>query len=223
MGRDAFVEYLRDQGLMIRRRRTRKTTNSNHHFKKHQNLILEFKPEKPNQLWVSDITYIETQEGVVYLSLITDAFSRKIVGWCVGETLEAIYPLKALDDALENETFIANELIHHSDRGVQYCCHKYVEKLHDHGIRISMTQSGDPLENALAERMNGILKTEWLYHTTLKDLNHAKMYIKQIIDFYNTERPHMSIGNKTPQEVHRKALLTKKMWNNFNEKKKNVS
>ena len=169
-GRDAFIEILRKHGLMvhIRRRKHYKTTDSNHNYRKYPNLIVDLIPTRPNEVWVADITYVETTEGVCYLSLITDAYSHKIVGWAVGPTLETIYPLEALNMALatiDDET--ARRLIHHSDRGCQYCSAAYVEVLKQHGISISMTQSGDPLENAIAERANGILKTEWLYKMTI--------------------------------------------------------
>ncbi|MGL4293667.1 MAG: IS3 family transposase, partial [Bacteroidales bacterium] len=207
---------LRDNGLMIRKRRTRKTTNSNHNYRKFENLIKDFIPTKPNMLWVSDITYVETENGVVYLSLITDAYSHKIVGWSVGETLEALYPLQALNMALETRKgSIPSDLIHHSDRGVQYCSHKYVDLLQNHDIRISMTQSGDPLENAVAERINGILKSEWLYHVRLKNLTHAKEYLHEIITYYNQSRPHLSINLLTPEQAHQMQGEIEKKWKNY--------
>ena len=148
-----------------------------------------------NEIWVSDITYVETEEGVCYLSLITDAYSHKIVGWSLGPTLETAYPLKALRMALSGiDAGTARGLIHHSDRGGQYCSDAYVSELRKWGIRISMTQSGDPLENAVAERANGILKSEWLYKMSIPDRATCKAELARIIDFYNTQRPHMSIG-----------------------------
>ena len=138
-GRDAFIELLRK-------------------------LIVDIVPSRPNEIWVSDITYVETDEGVCYLSLITDAYSHKIVGWSVGPTLETVYPLNALRMALATiDDVTASRLIHHSDRGCQYCSNEYVSELKKYHVSISMTQSGDPLENAIAERANGILKVEWLY------------------------------------------------------------
>ena len=165
-GRDAFIELLRQNGLMvlIKRRRHYKTTDSSRHYHKYENLIKDVVPSRPNKIWVSDITYVETEEGVCYLSLITDAYSHMIVGWAVGPTLETVYPLEALRMALstiDDET--AAMLIHHPDRGSQYCSQTYVQELKRYNISISMTQSGDPMENAVAERANGILKTEWLY------------------------------------------------------------
>lgn len=216
-GRDAFIELLRANGLMVqlKRRRHYKTTDSSHHYHKYDNLIKDVVPMRPNEIWVSDITYIETTEGVCYLSLITDAYSHKIVGWAVGPTLETIYPLEALRMALatiDDET--ASRLIHHSDRGSQYCSAAYVKELKAHNIMISMTQSGDPLENAIAERANGIIKTEWLYKMSIPSIENCKEELTRIIRFYNTERPHMSIGYKTPETVHTEVGEQKRCWCN---------
>ena len=216
-GRDAFIELLRQNGLMVRlkRRRHYKTTDSGHHYHKYPNLILDIVPSRPNEIWVADITYVETNEGVSYLSLITDAYSHKIVGWAVGPTLEAIYPLQALRMALESvDKAGARRLIHHSDRGCQYCCNEYVTELKKHGVEISMTQSGDPLENAVAERANGILKVEWLYKMKIATRSECESTLVRIIDFYNTQRPHMSIGMQTPEEAHRQCGEQRRCWKN---------
>jgi putative transposase len=203
-GRDAFFNLLHENGFVLRKRKTRKTTNSRHRFHKYGNLVKGFDPTAPNQLWVSDITYLETEDGVCYLSLITDACSHKIVGWAVGESLEAIHPVNALNMALEcfEGKGVPQGLIHHSDRGVQYCCNQYVGILQENDISISMTQSGDPLENAIAERVNGILKSEWLYDLKMKDINDCRKELSRIITFYNEERPHMSIDMCTPSKAH---------------------
>ena len=217
-GRDAFIEILRKNGLMvhIRRRRRYKTTDSNHHYRKYPNLIKDMVPYRPNQIWVSDITYIETEEGVCYLSLITDAYSHKIVGWSLGPTLETKYPLDALRMALETiDDETASKLIHHSDRGCQYCSDAYVFELKQHGIKISMTQSGDPLENAIAERTNGILKSEWLYKMTIPTREICKIELGRIIDFYNTQRPHMSIGWQMPEQAHNQTGEQQRCWKNY--------
>ena len=216
-GRDAFIELMRKHGLMvqIKRRKRYKTTDSDHPYRKYENLIKEIVPSRPNEIWVSDITYIETDEGVCYLSLITDAYSHKIVGWAVGETLETIYPLRALKMALATiDEKTASLLIHHSDRGSQYCSYAYVRELKKHGIRISMTQSGDPLENAIAERANGILKTEWLYKMKIPTMSACIVELNKIINFYNTQRPHRSIGMKTPETVHQQSGPQKRCWRN---------
>lgn len=216
-GRDAFIEILRKNGLMvhIRRRKRYKTTDSNHNYRKYPNLIKEIIPNRPNEVWVSDITYVETEEGVCYLSLITDAYSHKIVGWAIGPTLETIYPLQALEMALssiDDET--ARRLIHHSDRGCQYCSAAYVSMLKKHGVSISMTQSGDPLENAIAERANGILKTEWLYKMAIATRSECHAVLERIIGFYNTQRPHMSIGMQTPETAHTQMGEQRRCWKN---------
>ncbi len=217
-GRDAFIELLRKHGLMvhIRRRRRYKTTDSNHHYRRYPNLIKDIVPHRPDEIWVSDITYIETEEGVCYLSLITDAYSHKIVGWAVGPTLETKYPLEALRMALETiDEGTAHRLIHHSDRGCQYCSDAYVAELKKHGVSISMTQSGDPLENAIAERANGILKSEWLYKMTIPTRAECKVVLERIIGFYNTERPHMSIGWQTPEQAHNQTGEQQRRWKNY--------
>lgn len=214
-GRDAFISLLRREGLLLRlkRRRHYKTTDSDHPYFKYPNLVKGLTLTRPNMVWVSDITYVETEEGVCYLSLVTDAYSRKIVGWALGDTLAKEHPLRALSMAFEDMEWIpGTTLIHHSDRGCQYCSHEYVACLKAHAVQISMTQSGDPLENALAERTNGILKTEWLYHMTFSNMKHCESELCRIISFYNDERPHMSLGYLTPSQVHRGEGIEKKMW-----------
>lgn len=221
-GRDAFIELMRRHGLMVqlKRRRHYKTTDSDHPYRKYPNLIENIIPSRPNEIWVSDITYVETAEGVCYLSLVTDAYSRKIVGWSVGPTLETVYTLNALRMALRSiDAVTASLLIHHSDRGCQYCSYAYVRELTSKGVRISMTQSGDPLENPIAERANGILKTEWLYRMDIPDMKTLILELNRIICFYNGERPHMSLGMKTPDTVHLQTGPQKRCWANTWERK----
>jgi transposase InsO family protein len=216
MGRDAFFRVLREYGLLIRiRRRKAITTDSNHPYRKYPNLIKEFIPIAPNQLWESDITYIIIGNGFGYLSLITDAFSRKIVGFCLHKTLSAQGTITALKQALKNNPNIKG-LIHHSDRGVQYCCHEYVEILQKNQIKISMTENGDPLENPIAERVNGILKTE-LLEDAYSSFEQAKNAIAVAISTYNHFRPHISIGDLTPFEVHslNGGIKPKRLWKNY--------
>jgi len=216
-GRDAFTEILRRHNLMvrIRRRKRYKTTDSEHGFRKYPNLIVGMVPSRPNQIWASDITYVETDEGVCYLSLITDVYSHKIVGWAVGPTLETTYPLEALKMALSGVDGVpCDSLIHHSDRGCQYCSGPYVQILREHGVQISMTQSGDPLENAVAERANGILKTEWLYKMNIKTREECEAVLSRIIEFYNNERPHMSVGMQTPAVAHTQYGQQRRCWKN---------
>ena len=203
-GRDAFLRLLRDFHLMQRRPRPRHTTNSNHRYRKYRNLIRGFVPTRPNELWVSDITYIDLVDSCCYLHLVTDAYSHKIVGWCLSETLEAEHTMEALGMAVSQAT--ADELrglIHHSDRGVQYCCNAYTDELKKYGIRISMTEDYRPTDNAIAERVNGILKTEVIYRERrFKSLQDARERIASFIGFYNDLRPHASIGMKAPSEAH---------------------
>jgi transposase InsO family protein len=217
LGQDALFDLLRAHKLLVKKRRRRvQTTFSKHWQKKYPNLIREYVPKAPNSLWVSDITYILVGDGFAYLSLVTDAYSRKIVGFCVSETLSAMGSLKALSMALKS-CQDTNELIHHSDRGVQYCCQEYVSLLKDNNIQISMTQSGDPLENAIAERVNGILKEELLadHYPTLAV---AKKGIAQAVLIYNSLRPHSSCNMLTPQQAHQQSGTLRRRWKNYYKK-----
>lgn len=224
MGRDALFTLLAQHQLLVRKRRNRKpvTTNSYHWFKKYKNLIKEFIPTAPNQLWVSDITYITLNNSFAYLSLITDAYSRKIVGFYLSKTLEAKGSIRALQMAIQNNHDIKT-LIHHSDRGVQYCCHDYVSILKRKRIKISMTENGDPLENAIAERVNGILKDE-LLQDRYKNFEEARNAIAIAVSVYNHQRPHSSISYKMPQEVHLRNEPVNRKWKNYytNSAKQNI-
>lgn len=216
LGRDSFFDFLRDKGLLIRKRRYRaRTTYSNHWMHKYSNLIKDFTPEKAHQLWVSDITYIETMEGFGYLSLVTDAYSRKIIGWEVGATLESKFTVKALQMALNQLPKGRGNIFHHSDRGVQYCCDEYVKLLTKNHFHISMTENGDPRENAIAERVNGILKDEWLNQMKLESRTEATKQLDQIIRVYNQERPHSSLDMETPEYAHNQCCAFKKHWRNY--------
>jgi transposase InsO family protein len=188
-------------------------------------LIRNFTPTAPNQLWVSDITYWEIEGGHVYISFITDAYSHKIVGFHVAETLESVETIKALIMALSDLDSDGHyQLIHHSDRGVQYCHHKYVKLLQDNNIQISMTENGDPLENAIAERVNGIIKEEYLQDYKVKNLKEAKSVLSFVVKLYNEERPHNSISNNVPNLVHEnKDIETKRLWKNYYKKQNNRS
>lgn len=213
-GRDSFYSLLRSRGYMLKRPRPRHTTNSNHRFHKYRNLIKGFVPTAPCQLWVSDITYIDTDDGCCYLHLVTDAYSHKIVGWCLAPTLEALNTLSALQDAIRgNGKKHLHGLIHHSDRGIQYCSNIYVEELKKHRIRISMTEDYKPTDNAVAERVNGILKSEVIYREArFKNFDEAYKRIEEFISFYNSRRLHMSIGMKTPEQVHLEKGPQKRLW-----------
>lgn len=215
IGRDAFFEILRNQGLLVRKRKRSKpqTTFSNHWLRKYQNLIIGFVPNAPNQLWVSDITYIRLEKSFAYLSLITDAYSHKIIGFYLCEDLSAKGCVLALKMALKGNPSHDN-LIHHSDRGLQYCSHDYVSLLEESHIKISMTQNGDPLENAMAERVNGILKDE-LLEICYPSFAQAQVAIASAISIYNFQRPHSSVDMLTPVVAHTKTGELKKHWKNY--------
>lgn len=218
MGRDRFFVVLRRHKLMLPPPKPRTTTNSNHRYHKWKNLIRGFTPTAANQLWVADITYIQTDEGVCYLHLITDAYSRKIVGWVLADTLRAAITMEALRQAIDQAVAMSGSeelegLIHHSDRGVQYCCDEYVKILKAHKISISMTEDYNPTDNAIAERVNGTIKVERVYRDRhFNSIEHARNVIGRFIHFYNFHRPHMSIGNKVPALVHLEQGKQKKMW-----------
>lgn len=203
MGRDALFDLLANNKMLVKRRKKAVyTTNSFHYLRKYPNLIRDLVPEASNQLWVSDITYWKVGKSFLYISLITDAYSHKIVGYQLANTLEAIESIQALKMAIESNSVDNDQLIHHSDRGIQYCSYDYVKILTSNNITISMTENGDPLENAIAERVNGILKDEYLECYEVNAIEEAKLLLKQVIDLYNTERPHMSIGNRSPENIH---------------------
>ena len=220
IGRDALFDLLADRGLLVtkRKRRGPVTTLSKHRFKKYPHIVRDFIPIAPNQLWVSDITYIHLAEGFSYLSLITDAYSRKIVGFYLSRDLSARGPLAALKMALTSNP-LRDGLIHHSDRGVQYCCDEYVKLLEHHEVKISMTENGDPLENALAERVNGILKQE-LLEEVFADFETAQREVAIACSNYNHLRPHGSIDNLKPAEAHQLSGMIKKRWTNYWQKNK---
>lgn len=216
-GRDKFMAFLSRNRLLGKRPKPRHTTNSNHRYHKWKNLIKGFVPTAANQLWVSDITYIDTDEGCCYLHLVTDAYSHKIVGWVVVASLGAVFSIEALRMAIRQAgRYDLTGLIHHSDRGVQYCCDMYVEELQKHNIGISMTEDYKPTDNAIAERVNGTIKTERVYvqKRRFKDLEDARKNIAEFIDFYNNKRPHMSIGMQTPAVAHEQQGIQKKCWRN---------
>jgi putative transposase len=214
MGRDALFDCLSKHYLLVRKRkRNISTTMSHHHYYKYKNLIKELKITRPNQLYVSDITYWKVNGVYLYVSLITDAYSHRIVGYHVAETLEAIESRRALEMALEPLSKAQRQLLlHHSDRGIQYCSSLYVKLLQDNEIKISMTETSEPTDNAIAERVNGILKDEYLQFYEVKDLIKAKIYLKKAIDLYNSDRPHMSNGNITPDQVHKTGIKKEKLW-----------
>ena len=217
IGRDQLFDLLRFHGLLMRRRkRVVKTTDSHHWLKKYPNLTKDLVPTAADQLWVSDITYIRTLQGFNYLSLITDAYSRKIMGYALFQTLEAFGPLEALIMAVDKRQKMSPYiLIHHSDRGVQYCSVEYVQILADERIAISMTQSGSPYENALAERVNGTVKNDFFPKRVYQNHKEAKKAIGRIIQVYNQMRPHASVDYLTPDQAHLQQGDIKKRWKHY--------
>lgn len=226
IGRDALFDLLSVNHLLVRKRNRKiKTTNSYHHFRKYPNLIEGLVPTAINQLWVSDITYWKIKNDHLYISFITDAYSHKIIGYHAGETLEAGESIAALRMALSALGADCQfRPIHHSDRGIQYCSQAYVEVLKSSEITISMTENGDPRENAIAERINGIIKDEYLDNYEVENVQQAKELLAKSVAFYNQDRPHMSIGNFTPEEVHqsKQTIKPEKLWRNYYKKKSTI-
>ena len=215
-GRDYLFNLLTKHKLLIRNRRRKViTTNSQHWMHKYSNLTIELQIIRPEQLWVSDITYIRVINGFVYLSLITDAYSRKIVGYSLRKDLSAEGCLDALQMALINRKDLHQQLIHHSDRGCQYCCKEYVDILNANNIVISMTNNGDPYENAIAERVNGIIKSEFNLYNTQFGFEETSALIQKTIEAYNQLRPHASCDYLTPSQAHQKSGTFKKRWKNY--------
>lgn len=222
IGRDALFDLLSANGLLVKRYKRRiSTTNSFHMYRKFPNLIKELIPRHPNHVWVSDITYWKIQERFLYISFITDAFSRKVLGYNVAENLLSIETVKALKMALEGAEGI-EFLHHHSDRGLQYCSNEYVQILEEHEIKISMTETSDPRDNAIAERLNGIIKNEYLSSYSVKDLDEGKQVLDFVIKLYNEERPHMSVGNLTPESVHKGNTVPEQLWKNYYHKNSTI-
>lgn len=205
IGRDRLFHILRENGLLIRRKKySSRTTNSHHRFYKYGNIIKDLKINGPNQVWASDITYIRTIDGFCYLALITDMYSRKIVGFDLSDSLELNGCVRALNKAIYNAKNI-KQLIHHSDRGIQYCSNIYTRILKRKKIEISMTEENHCYENAMAERVNGILKDEFYLDQTFTSVVHAKKATKNAIKLYNNKRLHLSLDYRTPNYVHQYA------------------
>lgn len=204
-GRDKLFSVLRHYDLLQKpRKRYVQTTYSRHWMRKYPNLVRDQKPGAPEELWVSDITYMKTVDGYCYLSLVTDAYSRKIMGYNVGASLDAEQSRRALQMALSRRIYPGRPLIHHSDRGHQYCSQEYVDLATHHNMRMSMTENGDPYENALAERMNRTIKEEFCLDTELPSHAVAAAAVTQAVELYNSYRPHLALKGRTPQAVHEK-------------------
>ena len=217
VGRDRLFDILRANHLLIKPKRSyRTTTNSYHRFHKHKDLITGIVPQKPEQIWVSDITYIGNRDNHQYLALVTDAYSKKIVGYDLSSSLSAEGALRALKMGIKQRSYTNNTLIHHSDRGFQYCCDDYQDLLTSKKIKCSMTESYDPYANAVAERVNGILKLEFQFENYNVKLPVMKQLVENSIQIYNTMRPHYSCYMKTPEQMHLQSEINIRTYKKTN-------
>ncbi len=223
MGRDALFDLLSSQQMLVQKRKRKHiTTNSHHWYRKYPNLIIGLIPDGPNQIWVSDITYIRTSKEFLYLFLITDVYSKKILGYRLAKTLDSTHAVNSLQDAVKNTSQPISGLIHHSDRGIQYCSKEYTSLLKHHAILISMTENSDPRENAIAERINGILKDEYLNEEIRNHNNLTTTQLVKTIEKYNNKRPHLSCDMLTPEVAHMKSGELKRKWKNYYRKTVNL-
>lgn len=221
IGRDRLFDLLREEGMLIRKRKRKKrTTYSDHHMRIYPNAVTDVIPVRPNEIWVSDITYLQYLDKDYYLFLVTDAYSHKIVGWRLSDNMKVNNAVQTLRMALRQRKD-KNHLIHHSDRGSQYASYKYMRLLKRNGIMPSMTENGDPRENAIAERVNGILKEEFFKYMQLTE-NNIDKEIANAITNYNTRRIHYSIGLMTPEEAHRSTGKLDRMWKKYPYRKGNM-
>ena len=213
VGRDKLFTILRANQMLIKPDRSyQKTTDSHHRFYKHKNLVAQLTPSRPEQVWASDITYLGSHRNYQYLALVTDVYSKKIVGYDVSSSLSAEGAIRALNMGLKQRTYPDMELIYHSDRGFQYCCDEYQEILNKINIRCSMTESYDPYANAVAERVNGILKQEFILDRFDVKLPVMKEMVNNSIQIYNQLRPHLSCYMKTPDQMHKQAQIKIKTY-----------
>ena len=217
VGRDKLFRILKaNHMLIVPKRSYHITTNSHHRFRKHKNRIECLNIKQPEQVWVADITYVGHRKNPMYLALITDAYSKKIKGYNVSSSLETQGSLKALKMAIKNREYPNQELIHHSDRGLQYCSNEYQKLINKNSVKCSMTESYDPYQNAVAERINGILKQEFLFNTRDLDLKTMKILVRQSIQIYNQNRPHWSCNMLTPNQMHQQNKVKIKTYKNKN-------
>jgi putative transposase len=208
MGRDAFFAFLRYNRLLVKKtKRYHVTTDSKHGFYKSPNRLDGLTPTHAEQVWVSDITYVKIQQNHAYVALVTDAYSKKIMGYKIDTNMKATLVKQALQMALKNRLYSHQNIIHHSDRGIQYCCPEFSDFAQEKGMLLSTTQKYDPYENAVAERVNGILKYEFGFIKTLPNLVTAKKMLKQAVNIYNKQRRHYSLEMKTPEFAQQRAKL----------------
>jgi putative transposase len=224
VGRDKFFTILRANHLLIQpKRRYQVTTNSHHRFRKHQNLVLSIDINRPEQVWVSDITYIGKRDNPCYLSLVTDAYSKKIMGYFVADNLNTESSVMALRMAIKQRKYKDLPLIHHSDRGLQYCTDQYQSLLNKNNILCSMTQNSDPYENAVAERINGILKQEFMIDKYEQNVEIMRIIVKEAVEIYNQNRPHFSNYLLTPNQMHQQNKLKIRTYKTKNNSNKNAT
>ena len=220
VGRDKLFAILEANHLLIKpARRYVITTNSHHRFRKHKDLIAQLVPQRPEQIWASDVTYLGSNGNFKYLALVTDTYSKKIIGYDVSDNLSAEGPLRALKMGLRQRTYKDKELIHHSDRGYQYCCDTYQALLKRKRVKCSMTESYDPYANAVAERVNGILKQEFLLDKQKADLTMMRKMVRNSIQIYNHLRPHHSCYMRTPEQMHRQSKIRIRSYKKTNRTK----
>ena len=218
VGRDKLFRILKANHMLITPKRSyRKTTESHHRFHKHKNLLQDIDIVRPEQVWASDITYIGGRNKHTYLALVTDTYSKKIVGYNLSDSLDTSGSLSALQMALKSRIYKKEPLIHHSDRGLQYCSDAYQSLLHKHKITPSMTESYDPYANAIAERVNGIIKGEFLLENYNLNLSSMKMLVRESVDTYNKLRPHWSCHMKTPEQMHLQSSVKIKTYKKIRE------
>jgi len=223
VGRDRLFNIIRANHMcIVPERQYHVTTNSHHRFLKHKNLISGVTPKRPEQIWVSDITYIGSRQHPIYLALVTDAYSKKIMGYSVSNSLALQGSVSALKMALRQRRYPSEELTHHSDRGLQYCSDQYQKVLSKNDIKCSMTEQYDPYENAVAERVNGILKQEFINGIDIQDCKLMSLLIKQSILIYNENRPHSSCHMNTPKQMHRQRTIRIKTYKKQNSIKTNL-
>lgn len=216
MGRDSFYNFLRERGLMLRvRKRRARTTFSDPNCRFYPNLIKDLKVTSANQVWVSDITYVCHRKGFSYLFLLTDLYSHKILGWVLSDSLRKENACEALKQAIGTVGSVPKNLIHHSDRGSQYTSIDYMDILEKEHILVSRTERGDPKENAVAERVNGILKQEWLSLHTFENESEIRAVLAPAIEFYNTRRPHASNDMLTPDQAYERKGVLRRRWKNY--------
>lgn len=216
MGRDKLFSFLRSEHLLIpTRKKYHKTTNSKHWLRKHPNQIKNLEINRPEQVWVADITYLSLKNKHFYLHLITDAYSKRIMGYQLSDNMQANTTLKALKQAISKRTY-QDKLIHHSDRGLQYCSYDYIRTLQENNIEVSTTEQSDPYENAIAERVNGILKDEFMLDVNFESYSRMKKQVVQAIKAYNHIRIHWSIGFLTPYKAHLQSEIIIKTWKKIN-------